>query len=115
MIVDDNRDATEVLAELLKLDGHEAYVVHDGLAALDAVQRWQPEVILLDIGLPQLDGYEIARRLRERHGRKIMLIAITGWGQDTDRRMSKEAGFDHHLVKPVSLVVLAQLLEDLAP
>jgi signal transduction histidine kinase len=115
MIVDDNRDATEVLAELLKLDGHEAYVVHDGLAALDAVQRWQPEVILHDIGLPQLDGYEIARRLRERHGRKIMLIAITGWGQDTDRRMSKEAGFDHHLVKPVSLVVLAQLLEDLAP
>jgi CheY-like chemotaxis protein len=87
---------------LLKLGAHEVHTAYGGLEAVEAAQRIQPDVILLDIGLPKLDGYEAARRIREQRGnRRPVLVAVTGWGQEEDRRRSKQAGFDVHLVKPV--------------
>jgi len=116
LIVDDNRDSADMLATLLQLAGHETFAAHDGLAAVEAAARLDPDVILLDIGLPMLNGYEAARRIREQRGqrRRPLLIALTGWGQDEDRRRSDEAGFDAHLVKPVDDVVLARLLAELS-
>jgi PAS domain S-box-containing protein len=112
LVVDDNADAADSMAFLLELDGHEARIARDGLHAVDAAAHWTPEVVLLDIGLPKLDGYEVARRIRaQRHGvNGVMLIAITGWGQDDDRRRSRDAGFDAHLTKPVDYVDLKKLL-----
>ena len=103
LIVDDNRDSADMLATLLQFAGHETFAAHDGLAAVEAAARLDPDVILLDIGLPVLNGYEAARRIREQQGqkRRPLLVALTGWGQDEDRRRSEEAGFDAHLVKPV--------------
>ena len=90
------------LARLLQAAGHEVEAVHDGQAALVNAPRWRPDVILLDIGLPGIDGYEVARRLRAQpETKETTLVALTGYGQDEDRRRSQEAGFDHHLVKPV--------------
>jgi two-component system CheB/CheR fusion protein len=111
-VVDDSVDGSESLAMLLRLGGHAVRVVHDGAAALAAAQAERPDVVLLDIGLPGMDGYEVARRLRQTSGLNgVLLVALTGWGQDEDRRRSREAGFDHHLVKPVDpeglLAVLA--------
>jgi two-component system CheB/CheR fusion protein len=110
-VVDDNQDSAETVALLLELWGHEVRVVHDGPSALEAAPLFLPEVILLDIGLPGLDGYEVARRLRRdpRLG-QALLIAMTGYGQDRDRRLSQEAGFAHHLVKPVDPVALQELV-----
>ena len=116
LVVDDNRDAAAMLAVLLKFAGHETHTVHDGLAAVEATTTLDPDVVLLDIGLPGLNGYEAARRIRERHGIKSgrpVLFALTGWGQDEDRRRSQEAGFDAHLVKPVDAVVLGKMLAGL--
>ena len=115
LIVDDNRDSAEMLATLLQFAGHETFVVHDGLAAVEAAGTLDPDVILLDIGLPVLNGYEAARRIREQQGpkRRPLLVALTGWGQDEDRRRSEEAGFDAHLVKPVDDAVLGRLLTEL--
>jgi PAS domain S-box-containing protein len=115
LIVDDNRDAAEMLATLLQFDGHETFAAHDGLAAVEAAGTLDPDVILLDIGLPVLNGYEAARRIRGQQGqkRRPLLVALTGWGQDEDRRRSEEAGFDAHLVKPVDEAVLIRLLADL--
>lgn len=111
LVVDDNRDAAGSLAELLGLDGHEALMAHDGAAAVELAASWGPDVILLDIGLPRLDGYEAARRIRAGHaGDRIRLIAVTGWGQAEDRLKSAAAGFDHHIVKPVDLAALSELL-----
>jgi PAS domain S-box-containing protein len=102
LIVDDNRDAAESLALLLGVGGNEIHVAHDGEEALEAAERLRPDVILLDIGLPKLNGYEVCRRIRQHPwGRAIAIIALTGWGQAEDRRRSDEAGFDAHLVKPV--------------
>jgi CheY-like chemotaxis protein len=85
--------------------------VHDGLAAVEAVDSWGAEIVLLDIGLPELDGYEVATRIRQRpDSKRIVLIAVTGWGQDSDRRRSREAGFDAHLTKPIESATLQQLL-----
>ena len=99
------------LATLLKLTGHEVYIAHDGLEALEGAATFQPEVILLDVGLPRLNGYEAARRSREPQGHKApTLVALTGWGQEEDRRRTKEAGFDAHLVKPVDFAALTKLL-----
>src|SRR5262249_11875942 len=101
LVVDDNRDSAESLSILLRFLGSDVYTVHDGAAALEAVRAYQPSVVLLDIGLPGMDGHEVARRLRRlSECRDVVLIALTGWGQESDRRLSKEAGFDHHLVKP---------------
>jgi PAS domain S-box-containing protein len=111
LVVDDNADAAQSLALLLELDGHQVRVALDGPRALEAAQAEEPEVVLLDIGLPQMDGYEVARRLRARRGAgPAVLVALTGYGQEDDRRRSREAGFDYHLVKPVEPGALRELL-----
>jgi signal transduction histidine kinase/DNA-binding response OmpR family regulator len=111
LIVDDNVDAATTLGMLLRLDGHNIRFAHDGQAAVDAAAEFSPDVVLLDIGLPKLDGYEVARRLRARpETEEALLVAVSGYGQEEDRRRSKEAGFDHHLTKPVDFSVLRQVL-----
>lgn len=115
MIVDDNADAAEALATLLELEGHSVFTENDALAALERARAERPPVLLLDIGLPVMDGYELATRLRANSATaSSTLIALTGYGQDEDRRRSREAGFDHHLVKPVDPEVLSSLLTTLA-
>jgi PAS domain S-box-containing protein len=116
LVVDDNCDSAETLATLLQFTGHETFVAHDGLAAVEAAATLDPDVVVLDIGLPVLNGYEAARRIREQQGhkRRPLLVALTGWGQDEDRRRSEEAGFDAHVVKPVNDVVLDKLLAELS-
>ena len=111
LVVDDNEDGASSLAMLLSLDGHETATANDGLEALEVADRFRPEVVLLDIGLPNLNGYEVARALRAQPwGKDIVLIAVTGWGQEEDRRQSKEAGFTTHVVKPVHLDTLIKVL-----
>ena len=111
LVVDDNHDAAESLAFLLQLAGHETHLAYDGLEAVAAAASLRPEVVLLDIGLPKLDGYEAARRIRAHNGEKrLLLVALTGWGQDEDRRRTAQAGFDAHLVKPVEIDALMKLL-----
>ncbi|MFL6262958.1 MAG: ATP-binding protein [Thermoanaerobaculia bacterium] len=111
LVVEDNIDAAESLATLLRLWNHDVSVVHDGRTALEAAREQQPEVVLLDIGLPGLDGYQVARRLREElHLDHALLVAMTGYGQPEDRRRSKEAGIQYHFVKPVEPLVLRNLL-----
>jgi PAS domain S-box-containing protein len=111
LIVDDNRDSAESLAMLLEITGNKTYQAHDGVEAVEAVEKYRPEVVLLDIGLPKLSGYEVCRHVREQTwGKDIVVIALTGWGQDEDRRKSQEAGFDGHLVKPVDYDKLMALL-----
>ncbi len=111
LVVDDNRDSADTLARLLGLTGHEARTANDGGEAVAIAEEYRPEVILLDIGLPVMNGYEVARTIRSRPwGRNVVIVALTGWGQDGDRRQSQEAGIDHHLVKPVDPRVLRELL-----
>ena len=111
LLVDDNEDAALLLAELLRMNGHEVAVVHDGAAALQARLTFAPDVALLDIGLPVMDGYELARQLRAQQSiPRLQLIAITGYGEAKDRLLSKAAGFDEHLVKPVDVERVFQLL-----
>ncbi len=111
LIVDDNADTAGALAKLLRRAGHEVAVAHDGLEALDCARRQSPEVVILDIGLPGMDGYEVARRLREELARdELLMIAVTGYGQDQDREHALQNGFDHHLVKPVDITELKRLL-----
>ncbi|MCK0510990.1 hybrid sensor histidine kinase/response regulator [Aromatoleum buckelii] len=113
LIVDDNADSAQSLATLLGISGHAAHVALDGLDALRLAEALRPDVILLDIGLPGLNGYEVCRRMREQPwGKDILVVAMTGWGQDEDRRRSRDSGFDHHLVKPIDYAELAQLLAD---
>ncbi len=114
LIVDDNQDGAESLAMLLDLCGHETHQAHDGLAALDAAERLRPDVVLLDIGLPGLNGYEVCRRIRqEPWGKHMVLVALTGWGQEDDRHRSREAGFNAHVVKPVDHNELMTLIDSL--
>ncbi|HEV8002814.1 MAG TPA: response regulator [Planctomycetaceae bacterium] len=114
LVVDDNSDAAESLKMLLQLLGAEVQSSKDGLAALEALETYRPSIVLLDIGMPGMDGYEVARRMRQlSSGQEATLIALTGWGQEEDRRKSKEAGFDHHLVKPVDFGALQALLASL--
>jgi signal transduction histidine kinase/ActR/RegA family two-component response regulator len=111
LVVDDNVDAAETLAMLMRLSGHDVRSVHHGMAALEASRTFQPEVVLLDIGLPRMDGCEVARRLRQMPDMtNALLVALTGYGQDDDRRRSQEAGFNAHLVKPVDLRKVHELL-----
>ncbi len=115
LVVDDNRDAATSLAMLLQMTGHETHTAHDGSAAVEIIEKQRPDVVLLDIGLPGLNGYEVCRRVRQQPwGGAMVLVALTGWGQDSDRQQSREAGFDGHLVKPVEYVSLMELLESLA-
>jgi PAS domain S-box-containing protein len=113
LVVDDNRDSAESIALLAEIWGHEVRTALDGPSALDIAAAYRPEVILLDIGLPGMDGYEVARQLRQRQGGDPVLVAMTGYGMEEDRRRSREAGFDHHLVKPVDPEGLRVLLADL--
>jgi len=111
LVVDDNVDTAESLALLLRLKGHEVEVAHDGPAALETARSFEPEIVLLDIGLPGLDGYEVARRLREESRlTHALLVALTGYGQEEDRRRARYAGFDHHFTKPVDPAVLYQVI-----
>ncbi|HEX6998626.1 MAG TPA: ATP-binding protein [Gammaproteobacteria bacterium] len=111
LIVDDNQDAATLLAQLLELQGHQTLSAFDGPQALAAGAAFQPQVILLDIGLPQMNGYEVAQRVRKMPwGENVVLVAITGWGQEQDKRRAMAAGFAHHLVKPVSCAALEELL-----
>ncbi len=113
LIVDDNRDAANLMGKLLAVLGNNTKVVYDGFAALDTAHSFKPEAVLLDIGLPDMDGYEVARSLREIPGcENVTLVAITGWGQDSDRQKATLAGFNHHVVKPADSSVLLRLLRD---
>jgi CheY-like chemotaxis protein len=114
LVADDNHDAANTLAQMLRLQGHDVRVAHDGQVALALAETFQPDVALLDIGMPVVDGYEVARRLRaQRRGRLLLLVAITGWGQDEDRRKSHEAGFHQHLTKPVDPSLVEALIRAL--
>jgi PAS domain S-box-containing protein len=110
LVVDDNQDAARSLAMLLRMMGHEVHTAHDGLEAVGAAAAFGPDVVLLDIGLPKLNGYKAGRRIREQQGQGVVLIALTGWGQEDDRRHSKEAGFEYHMTKPVDFDALQALL-----
>jgi CheY-like chemotaxis protein len=113
LVADDNVGAADSIALLLKLGGHEVRVAYDGPTALLIAQAFRPQVVILDIGMPGMDGYEVARRLREQPGlQPVLLVALTGWGQDEDKRRSKEAGFDYHLVKPTEPEAVKKLLAD---
>jgi len=113
LVVDDNVDTAESMALLLRLKGHQVQVAHYGPAALETARSFEPEVVLLDIGLPGLDGYEVAKRLREEARlAKVLLVALTGYGQEEDRRRARRAGFDHHFTKPVDPTVLYQVISD---
>ncbi|HYQ99144.1 MAG TPA: response regulator, partial [Casimicrobiaceae bacterium] len=110
LIVDDNRDAVDSLAELLRMFGYDVETAYDGRTAVDAASRFRPEIAVLDIGMPQVDGYATARALRgQPGGRDVLLVAMTGWGQAEDKRRAMEAGFDAHLVKPVSFDALLEV------
>jgi CheY-like chemotaxis protein len=112
LVVDDNTDAAATLEILLRSLGHEVETAYDGIEALRVAAAFAPDIVLLDIGLPGLDGYEVARRLRALHReRPLRIVAITGWGQEADRARSQEAGVDVHLVKPVDPTTLTSLLE----
>lgn len=110
LVVDDNRDAATTLGMLLKLLGADVLIVNDGLSALEAVNSYQPAVVFLDIGMPGMDGNEVARRIREQpEHQHLTLVALTGWGQQEDRRLSSESGFDHHMLKPADIATLKKL------
>ena len=116
LVVDDNLDAAESLSELLRLFGHETLKAHDGIEAIRAADEFRPDVVLLDIGLPGLNGYESAREIRRRaRGSTPTIIAVTGWGQDEDKQRSAEAGFDGHLTKPIEPAQLRAILDNLIP
>ena len=114
LVVDDNKDAAESMSMLLEMWGHEVAFAFDGPSAIETAEQWQPEAVFLDIGLPGMDGYEVAERLRELpQAKDAVLIAITGYGQEDDRLRSRRAGIDHHLVKPVAPDTLRSLIDSL--
>jgi CheY-like chemotaxis protein len=111
LLADDNADALELLREALELEGHTVHAAADGMAALEAAAWFAPDLACLDIGMPGLNGYEVARRMRALPaGRGAVLVALTGWGTDADREKSRAAGFDHHLTKPVDLASLREVV-----
>jgi CheY-like chemotaxis protein len=111
LVVDDNSEAAETLATILEFGGNAAETALDGHEALARGESFRPDVVLLDLGMPVMDGYETARRMREREwGLKATLVALTGWGQDTERQRTKAAGFDLHVVKPVDASELERLV-----
>jgi CheY-like chemotaxis protein len=113
LVADDNRDAGETLAMLLRLEGHEVHVAIDGLQAVELFVRTKPDVAILDIGMPGLSGHDVARQIRKLGGDPpVKLIAVTGWGQQADRDRAAASGFDHHFTKPVEPTLLCKLLEE---
>jgi PAS domain S-box-containing protein len=116
LVVDDNRDSAESISTLLQISGHHTFVVHDGVSAVEAAEHIRPDVVLLDVGLPKLSGIDACRHIRSHPwGKGMVIVALTGWGQESDRRNTREAGFDAHLVKPVDYGDLLQLLTALLP
>ena len=109
LVVDDNHDSADTMAELVRLWGHDVRIAHDGPSALACAREYRPQVILLDVGLPGMDGYELARRLRADGLGGELLVSVTGYGQEEDRRAAEQAGFDHHLTKPVDPDTLQRL------
>jgi CheY-like chemotaxis protein len=109
LVVDDNDDAAVMLGTLLSMEGHSVRVAHDGKAALDIVEEFQAEICLCDIGLPEMNGYELALRLRSLFP-QALLISVSGWGREEDRRRSQESGFNYHLVKPVNFDDIMDLI-----
>jgi DNA-binding response OmpR family regulator len=115
LVVDDNADAADSLGMLLQVRGDEVRVAYDGLEALELAGDFNPEVVLLDIGMPKVSGYDVARRLREARGDTVFIIAISGWGQESDRKRARESGFDHHFTKPVDFDALLALIDSESP
>jgi CheY-like chemotaxis protein len=115
-VLDDNRDAADTLAMMLELLGHDVRRLYDPFEALEEVERFDPDLVFLDIGMPNLSGYELARRLRAQpRGDERVLVAVTGWGQPDDRRRTRRQGFDHHLVKPPDLDIVREICNDTTP
>jgi CheY-like chemotaxis protein len=113
LVVDDNADAAESLADILRLGGHDVSTAGDGMQALDRLRRATPDLVFLDLGMPNMDGFEAARRIRSLpRGARILLVALTGWGSEADRRRTSETGFDRHLVKPVGDTEIAGILAE---
>lgn len=116
LVVDDNHDAALSLGMLVEMLGHDVRIAYDGVEALQEAGAFRPDLVLLDIGMPRMDGYEACRRLREQPwGAAIRVVAVSGWGQEHDRRRSQQAGFDQHLVKPVAPTEIANILGAAAP
>ena len=116
LIADDDRDSTATLGALLQIEGYEVMTVHGGQEVLDAARTFKPDVVLLDIGMPKVTGYEAARRLRQRYGDDCpVLIALTGWKQASDKILANLAGFDHHVSKPYEPAELIRLLAKIRP
>jgi CheY-like chemotaxis protein len=112
LVADDNADAADTLAALLQLEGHEVYVAYDGREALEQFQRHAPEAAFLDVGMPRMSGYEVARAIRGLPtGQEVVMVAVTGWGQTGDRNAAFDAGFDHHVTKPVDPSKILALID----
>ena len=111
LVADDNVDSAAMLTAVLELAGHDVLTAHDGLSALEAATTFKPDVAILDIGMPRLNGYDVARKMRASMGDRLLLIAMTGWGQAEDKRQAADAGFNHHLTKPIEISSLHKLLE----
>jgi CheY-like chemotaxis protein len=115
LVVDDNQDAADTLAMILQLLGHATHCISDPHKVVDAVDAFAPDIVFLDIGMPGLSGYDVARRLRSHAANDLLtLVALTGWGQPEDRRRTAETGFDHHLVKPAELAAIQRICNGLA-
>ena len=111
LVADDDQDSAESLAMLIQLMGHDVRAAQSGLAAIDVAEAFRPDLIVLDIGMPGLDGYEVCRRIRQHEwGRAIVIAALTGWSRDEDRDRSEQAGFNHYLIKPVDPKALEELI-----
>jgi CheY-like chemotaxis protein len=111
LVADDNEDSALSMAMMLKIMGNDVRMARDGVEAVEAAKEFRPEMILLDIGMPRMNGYDACRRIREMDfGRDVIIVALTGWGQDEDKRRSKEAGFDRHLIKPIDPEAIEKLL-----
>jgi CheY-like chemotaxis protein len=111
LVVDDNEDIADALSRLLSLLGYEVLTAYDGVRAIEVAKKELPDIVLLDIGMPEIDGYEVARKMKNSIEKKIKLIAITGYGQEEDRTRAYESGFDYHLVKPVGVEDLKFVLQ----
>jgi DNA-binding response OmpR family regulator len=115
LVVDDNQDAADSLAMLIGVRGDEVRIAYDGAQALAVERDFHPDVVLLDIGLPALSGYDVAERIRGKRGDKVLIVAITGWGDEKDLRRAEDAGIDHHFTKPVDFAALVALIDRAAP
>ena len=114
LVVDDNRDAAASLAMILKMMGHEVRTANDGEAALAVAAEYRPRLVLMDLGMPKVDGFEAARRMRAQPwGAELFLVALTGWGAEENRRRTQDGGFDSHLVKPVDMDILRRLIAEM--